>query len=463
MSGSASLSPSPWRAEVAATLSLGWPMILTNLAQVAMGTIDTVMMGWLGPRELAAGTLAFNLFLAAWVLGIGLASAVAPLLAQCLGRRLRVLSQCRRVVAHGAWVVLIYVLGCWLVLWQADRLLIAMGQDVHLSVLAGQYMHALQWSLLPALWVIVLRSFIAALERPRAGMVISWLAVGLHVFSNWALMFGNLGAQPLGMVGAGVSSTLSFLFMLVAMLAFIGWDRRFRRFHLLGALWGFDWQYIRDLLRVGIPMALAMGFEVTGFNVAALMMGLISPQAVAAHAVALQVASDTFMVPLGLGQAATIRVGLAAGAGDSRAAGRAGWTALILGVGFMAVMAVVLLLAPLPIVHLFMDARRPDTQEVIALAVQFLAIVGMFQVMDGTQVVGAGALRGLKDTRVPMLFAGFGYWLIAVPLGMVLAFPLGWGGVGIWTGLAVGLGIVATLMLGRWARRDRLGLTIKNL
>lgn len=215
---------------------------------------------------------------------------------------------------------------------------------------------------------------------------------------------------------------------------------------------------LREMLRIGAPMALAMGFEVTGFNAAAFLMGLISADALAAHAIALQVASATFMVPLGVAQAATVRVGLAAGAGDRRGVRLAGWTALGLGVGFMCLTAVVLVAAPEPIVHLFLDPARPENAPVIRLAVGFLAIAGMFQVVDGAQVVGAGCLRGLKDTRVPMLFAGLGYWLIAIPLGAALAFWTGLAGRGIWIALAAGLGIVAALMVGRWSRRRALGL-----
>jgi len=246
--------------------------------------------------------------------------------------------------------------------------------------------------------------------------------------------------------------------MVVVLLAYILWDRKFRRFHILGHWWRADWPMLKELLRIGMPMGLAMGFEVTGFNVAAFLMGLISAESLAAHAIALQVASVTFMVPLGMGQAATVRVGLAAGAGDREGVRRAGWTALCLGIGFMAAMALVLMLAPLPIIHLFLDPTRPENAAAIALAATFLAIAGMFQVVDGAQVVGAGALRGLKDTTVPMMFAGFGYWLVAIPLGAGLAFKLGLEGQGIWIGLAIGLALVASLMVGRWSLRDRLGL-----
>ncbi|MBC7951529.1 MAG: MATE family efflux transporter [Rhodospirillaceae bacterium] len=452
-----------WRREAQATLSLGWPIILTNLAQIAIGTTDTLMMGWLGPTELAAGSLGANLFFAVLILGMGLAMATSPLLAHSLGRARHSVRECRRIVRQGLWLCLAFALPCWAVLWHADALLRALGQDPELARVAGAYVRMLQWSLLPALWMIVLRSFIAALERPRAGMVVTWAAVCLHVGSNWVLMFGHLGAPRLGVVGAGISSTLSFSFMALALMGFILWDRRFRRFHVLGHWWRADWPKFKELLRIGTPMALAMGFEITGFNAAAFLMGLISADSLAAHAIALQVASITFMVPLGMAQAATVRVGLAAGARDAEGVRRAGWVALALGVGFMAAMAALLLLAPQAIVHLFLDPARPENSGAITLAISFLAIAGMFQMVDGAQVVGAGALRGLKDTTMPMLFAGFGYWLIAIPLGTALAFWGGMGGRGIWIGLAIGLGVVASLMVGRWSKRQELGLTPPHL
>jgi len=445
-----------WRVETKAMLSLGWPIILTNLAQIAIGTTDTLMMGWLGPQELAAGTLGANLFFAVLILGMGLVMATSPMMAQALGRRRHSVRECRRIARQGMWMSLLFALPCWALLWNAEAILRALGQEPELARIAGAYVRTLQWSLLPALWLIVLRSFISALERPRAGMIVTWVAVALHVGANWAFMFGHLGLPPMGVVGAGISSTLSHAFMVVVLLAYILWDHKFRRFHILGHWWRADWPKLRELLRIGTPMGLAMGFEVTGFNVAAFLMGLISADALAAHAIALQVASVTFMVPLGVGQAATVRVGLAAGAGNREGVRRAGWTALALGVGFMAAMAVILTLLPLPIIHLFLDPARPENAGAIALAAGFLAIAGMFQVVDGAQVVGAGALRGLKDTTVPMMFAGFGYWLVAIPLGAALAFWVGMEGRGIWIGLAIGLALVASLMVGRWSLRERL-------
>jgi MATE family multidrug resistance protein len=236
-------------------------------------------------------------------------------------------------------------------------------------------------------------------------------------------------------------------------------DRKFRRFHIFGRFWRADWPRFRQLWRLGLPIAATLVFEVTIFNAAVFLMGLISADAIAAHSIAIQIASVAFMVPLGFGQASTVRVGRAYGARDEAGITRAGWTAYALGVGFMALTASLMLFAPRLLIGGFLDLSEPENANVVRLAVTFLAFAALFQLVDGAQVVGAGMLRGLHDTRVPMIFAAIGYWGIGFPLGAVLAFPLGMEGVGIWIGLATGLAVVAVLMTVRWARRERLGLT----
>jgi MATE family multidrug resistance protein len=235
-------------------------------------------------------------------------------------------------------------------------------------------------------------------------------------------------------------------------------DRQFRRFHVFGHFWRADWQRLRRMLKLGLPIGFAFAFEGAVFGAAAYLMGLIDADSVAAHAVALQIAALTFMVPWGLSQAATVRVGRALGARDRGGMARAGWTAWVLGVGFMAVMALVMWIIPRELVTLFLE-DVPANARVIDLGVSFLVVAAAFQIVDGAQVVGAGMLRGLHDTRVPMLFALVGYWVVGLGVGVGLAFPGGWQGVGIWTGLATGLGVVAVLMLARWMMRGRLGLS----
>ncbi len=225
-----------------------------------------------------------------------------------------------------------------------------------------------------------------------------------------------------------------------------------------GRLWRVDLPRLRKLLRIGLPIGATLLFEVSLFNAAAFLMGLFGAEPLAAHFIALQIATMSFMIPLGLAQAATVRVGLAFGAGDPDGVRRAGWTAFALGVGFMALWALVLILAPRTLLGAFLDSRDPEGAAVIEIAVVFLAFAALFQVADGAQAVGAGMLRGLGDTRVPMVYAAVGYWAIGGTLGVALAFATGLGASGIWIGLSTGLTVVAALMLARWLRRGELGL-----
>jgi MATE family multidrug resistance protein len=271
------------------------------------------------------------------------------------------------------------------------------------------------------------------------------------------LIFGHLGMPELGIVGGGIGSSIVWAAMALALAIVVLTDRQFRRFHLFGRFWRPDWPRFRQLFRLGGPIGLTMGFEGAVFSAAAYLMGLFGAPSVAAHQIALQIAATSFMVPLALGQATTVRVGRAYGRGDRAAIGLAGWTAFGLSTAFMTLMATLMFAFPRELITLFLE-DTPANATLIALGISFLRIAALFQIVDGWQVVGAGMLRGLHDTRVPMIFALFGYWAIGVGIGIALAFAMDWRGIGIWWGLAAGLGVVAILMLWRWSRRDRLGL-----
>ena len=450
-------APAPWRAEIRAMLALAWPMILTNLGQTAMTATDVMMMGRLGPDALAAGTLGANLYFSPMIFGLGLVLAVAPMIAVELGRNRHSVRDVRRTVRQGMWAALFVAIPIWLLLWNAEAILVAMGQDPALSAEAGRYVRAMQWSTLPFYWFIVLRSFIQALERPGWALAVVFVAVAFNVLANWCLIFGKLGFPALGLVGSGLAHTLASVLMFLGMVAVVTrLDRRFRRYRLFGRFWRADWPRLRELLRLGLPMAGIFAFEVTIFNAAALLMGLIDSVSLAAHAIAIQVASLAFMVPMGLGQAVTVRVGRAWGAGDREGVTRAGWTALVMGIGFMSCTALVMLFMPHALIAAFIDTADPGNAPVAALAVTFLALAAMFQIVDGAQAVGGGMLRGLQDTAVPMVYAAIGYWGVGLPLGTWLAFRGGLDGVGIWIGLSSGLAVVAVLLIGRWLRRERL-------
>ncbi|WP_210494239.1 MATE family efflux transporter [Microvirga antarctica] len=441
-------------------LALSWPLILTNLAQHSLMTSDVILMGWLGSDALAAGALGTNLYFAFLIFGIGLVSATAPVIAEELGRRRHSVREVRRTVRQGFWVAVTVAVPIWIITWNGEAILLATGQEPSLAKAAASYMRALQWSLLPFLLYLVLRSFLSALERPGWALVIGLLAIPVNFAAAYGLMLGHFGLPALGLIGAGIGTVISSTFMFVALAIVISHDRQLRRYHLFGRFWRPDWARYRGLWRIGLPIALTMAFEVTIFNAAALLMGRLGANELAAHAIALQIASVCFMVPFGISQAVTVRVGRAFGGQDRDGVTRAGWSGFALGVGFMVFTAALMLMAPHALIGAFLDMADPRNAPVIGFAVSFLILAALFQLVDGAQVVGAGMLRGLQDTRVPMVYAAIGYWGVGLPLGIWLAFFTPLRGVGIWIGLATGLAVVASLMLWRWLRRDRLGLVV---
>jgi MATE family multidrug resistance protein len=447
-----------WRGELRSTLALAWPLILANLTQQLIQATDVLLMGRLGATQLAAATLALNLTFTFNLLLLGLVIASSPMMATALGRRSNAVRDVRRTFRAGLWLLFFTLPPYWLMLWHVGDLMRAFGQSEVLASQGQTFLRAYMWCTAPWLLFQLMRNFVSALERPRVVLWLSLGGIGLNALLSWALIFGHFGIPALGLVGGGVGSTLTWLIMCAALIAVVLSDRQFRRFHLFGHWWRFDRQRTMTMVRLGWPIGLTMALEMGVFALAAYFMGWIGAPAVAAHAVALQLAALTFMIPLGLGQAATVRVGLALGRHDEPRIGRAGWTAWVMGVGFMGAMAVVMWAIPRQLVTLFLT-DVPANAVTIDLAVSFLRVAAAFQLVDGAQVIGAGMLRGLHDTRWPLLFALVGYWVVGLGIGAWLAFARDWKGVGIWAGLASGLAAVAVLMLARWILRDRLGLT----
>ena len=433
-------------------LALAWPLALTNLLQIALTVTDTVLLGRFSTEALAAATLGSALWWAALAPGFGVSFAAAAILAQDRGAGAGYVRRMRRTLRASLHAGLLVCAPAILALWQAAPLLEALGQEPSLAALAQNYLRAMVWGMPPFVGYLVLRGFLAAMERPRAAMAASLAGVALNALLGWLLVFGHAGLPALGIVGAGMASTLSWGFMFAALAVFLATDRRLSRFRLAGRIWRFDPRRLREVTRLGLPIAGQMALELGMFSATGLLMGLFGAVAVAAHAVALQVASATFMVPLGLGQAATARVGLAAGAQRPDKARLAGWTAIGMGAATMGGAALLLVLAPGPLALLFLDPATPEGTEAATLAATLLTVAGLFQVADGVQSVAGGALRGLRDARLPLLFAACGYWVLGLPLAWLLSVTAGLGPVGVWTGLAAGLAVVAALMTGRWSR-----------
>jgi MATE family multidrug resistance protein len=444
-----------WWAEVRAMIALAYPLVLTNLAQALIATTDVVLLGWAGAHALAAASLGVNLVNACVFFGTGLVSAAAPMIAHALGQRRTAVRDVRGTVRQALWVSVALAVPMWALLWYAEPILLLFGQQPDLARDAVRLVHPMMIGLLPLFFYYVLRAFVSALEQPIWAFVIGVAAVFLNALLNYGLIFGRFGLPPLGLFGAGLGSALSNLFMFLGMVVVVTRQRRFRRYHLLGHWWRPDWTRFIAVWRLGLPIAVTVGFEVTIFNCAVFLMGLIGTAELAAHAIAVQLAALCFMIPLGLAQAATVRVGLAYGRGDAVGISHAGRAALGITMGVMALTASVLLVFRSDLIALFLAPHSVAERRVAALAVSFLGIAALFQFFDGAQAVAAGMLRGLHDTFVPMLLALIGYWVIGLGTAVVLAFWCGWGGLGVWVGLAAGLGSVSALMVARWTWRRR--------
>jgi MATE family multidrug resistance protein len=447
-----------WRGEIAATLALAWPLVLANLAQMLVYAVDVIFVARLGAETLAASSLAVSLFgLVAWSLS-GMTGMVAALIAAELGRRKHAVREVRRSARMGLWLAVAVGAVATALMHFGEEIMLLTGQNPAVAERSGQFLGVLKWAMVPMLLANVLRSFVSALGRPIFATAITVLAIGVAVLGNYVFVFGHFGAPAMGMLGSPVSTVLTSLFFVAAYVVAISSDRRLRRYRVFGNWWRPEWHRLRELVRTGLPVSLTILAEAGLFSGAAFLMGRIGPEQLAGHTVALQLAAFAFQVPFGVGQAATIRVGYFYGARDAAAIGRAGWTGIAIGTGFMVLTAGVMLFAPRFIIRLYVDPDAPQNVALVAFALRYMVVAAAFQLFDGIQAVSAGALRGLQDTRAPMWMALFGYWIPGLGTAIALGFFTSLQGTGIWIGLAIGLVVVAALLLQRWVRRTRLGL-----
>jgi multidrug resistance protein, MATE family len=432
------------RAELRMTLALAAPLAAANLAQMAMAVTNTVMVGRLGAMPLAAAGLGGMLYFTGGVTLQGVLSAVAPLAAHALG------AGDRRAAGRsaGAAIVLAMLLALpfTAALIGLDRLLEVLGYDAALAAEIGRYLHAIAWGAPAFLGFAVLRSLLAALSHTRSVMAVVLICIAGNAMLNWVLIFGRLGAPALGMAGSGYASAINQWLMLAGLGLCARLMPDLAALRVLRNAFIASRIEMAKILRLGLPIGGMRGIEVGVFMTAGVLMGLLGPAALAAHQLVLNCAGVTFMVPLGLSQAATVRVAYELGAGRALAARRAGFLALTLGIGFMSAAAVALWTAPDAIIGVYVDIADAANRETVQIARHLIAIAAIFQVFDGMQVIAAGTLRGYKDTMVPMLLATFGYWGVGFAGCWVFAFPLGYGAVGLWWGLALGLAVVAALL-----------------
>ncbi len=438
------------------TLILGLPLVGAQVAQMLINVTDTVMLGWLGTRELAAGTLAFQSFFILMILGLGFGAAMIPLIANALGRGDA--TAVRRATRMGMWALMALGVLFQIPLFYTESILIAFGQDAELAALAQDYMRIAQWSMIPAFVVVGLRSFLTGLEKANA---VLWLTVAMAVLNgllNYAFIFGNWGAPRLEMRGAAVATVVVNIAGALALIVYVLRDADCKPYDLFRNMWRPEWEALKRIVGLGVPISMGIFAEVGMFLTCSLMVGWIGVIELAAHSVALQLASIAFMVPLGLAQAASVRVGNAAGRADNEAVGRAGHAVIVLALCFALCAALLFALVPDFLISLWLEDTNPDLDAIIRIGVPLLFMAALFQIADTLQATAGGSLRGLQDTKVPMLIMVASYWVIGLGSAYVAAFVLGFGAVGVWSGLVIGLTVAAVALTWRFERRERLGL-----
>ena len=445
---------SPPKAHARAILVLGLPLIGSHLAQMLLHVTDMVMMGWYGVTELAAVVIASSSFFVIFILGAGFAQAVMPMVASAIGRGDEV--QVRRDTRMGLWLSIAFGVLIYPLFWWSEQLLLGLGQKPEVAALGQDFLRIAGLGMIPALLVMVLKSYLAALKRTQVVLWVTLAGVGVNIAFGWALIFGNWGMPELGVRGAAIASVAVQGLTAGALAIYAAWLPELRHFRLFQRFWRPDWQALGLVFRLGMPIGLTSLAEGGMFQASALMMGWIGTVELASHGIALQAAALTFMVHLGLANATTVRTAHAAGAGDRAGLRRGGKVAIALSMGFAMVTVAAFLTLPRPIISLFLDGNNPESAQIVAYGTALLAVAALFQVVDALQVMALGLLRGVKDTRAPMWIAVLSYWVVGIPTSYLLAFKAGYGGVGLWLGLVVGLSVAAVLLMVRfWGRVAR--------
>ena len=444
-----SLSPLSFTGHVRSVLVLGLPLIGGHLAQFAIGLTDAVMIGWYGVPELAALTLAHSFLFTFFLFGAGFGWAVMPMVATFAARGEEVMI--RRSTRMALWLSILFFAATMPVLWFSAPVLRALGQTETIAAMGQTYLRIAGWGVLPALGVMVLKNYLAGLEHTRIVLWITLAAAVSNAIANYALIFGNWGAPELGIAGAAWASVVSHLTALVFVIAYA--LRKLPEHQLFVRFWRPDWEMFARVARIGLPIGVTTLAEVMLFAAAAVLMGQLGVIPLAAHGIAVQIATATFMIQMGLSNAATVRAGTAAGHADARHLDIGARAVLALGMAGVAFSILLFLAVPEPLIGFFLDPDDPDRAAIIQTGRVLLIMAALFQLGDAVQVIHLGLLRGLQDTRVPMLMAALAYWGIGLPAAWGLGLPLGLGGVGVWAGLSLGLGVAGLLLGWRfWTR-----------
>jgi len=441
------IMPTTWSGEMKALLTLGVPMALTQFVHFFIHTIDVLMIGKLGPEDLAAATLGLVVYFALWMLGLGPVVAVSPLVSQALGADLTDRKDARRSVRMALWAVFALTPIVLILLLFTDPVMRALGQDPILSKKASQYvlMLAIGWPF--ALGIIGLRNFLAAIGKTRVPFIIAVVTTALNAGLNYLFIYGKFGFPRWELVGAGLASTLSYIICFIMFMVYIAKQEEARKFRLFERFWKPDWVRFREVIKLGWPISLTSFFEGMLFNACALVVGVIGVLELAAYQIALNVASLAFMIPMGLSMAGAIRMGLATGAQNYPAQRRAASTTLVASVVIMALLALIVMVFGSQISHLYLKPEDEGTREVTRLVILFLPLVAAFMVFDAYQVGANQLLRGQKDVRWPMVLTGISFWVIGFPFALITALKTPLGVNGVWYGMLLSL-ICAAVFLG---------------
>ena len=445
------LSPrlQPWARELSVLLKIGAPLALTQLVQFSINAIDLLMIGKLGPEALAGASLGLVVFYTTWLFYFGPTMATSPLISQSLGADKDNVEDVRRSVRMGLWVLALGFPAAYLIYMLTEPITLALGQPPELAARAAPYVLTLGLGLPFTMGAMMLRNFLAAIERTRVPLLIIASTTVINAGLNYVLIYGHFGVPRLELVGAGLASALSNAAGFFALAAYVKWEREARRFNLFQDLFVPHWERFREVLQLGWPIGVTSAFEGMLFNACILLMGRIGTNEVAAYQVALNVSALAFMLPLGISMAGSVRVGLAAGAQDMHRVRRA--IALTILVSIVAIMMIALpvLIFPRTVAGFYLDASDAANLEVIAMVATFLPIASAFALFDAIQVAASQCLRGLKDVRIPMILTGVSYWLIGFPMAAGLGLYTRVGAVGVWWGLLTALGIAAALQGAR--------------
>jgi len=436
-------------------LRLALPVILAELGWMGMGVADTLMVGRLGPEAIGAVGIGSSLLTGVVIFAMGLMLGLDTLVSQAHGAGR--LEDCHRWLLHGVTVSLIIAVPTTLALFGLSRLLAGWGMDPRVLVLTQPYLDIVTWSALPLLLYAAFRRYLQGMGVVRPVMIALLAANVVNVLFNWILIFGKFGAPAMGVRGSAWATVIARVAMAGYLLIVIVVRERGRRPGLFETPMEISRQWLRRLIALGFPAAAQITLEVGVFAMATALAGRLAPVALASHQIALNIAACSFMVPLGLSSAGAVRVGHAVGRRDPEGAERAGWTALLFGAGFMVCTASVFILAPRWLIGAF--TTDPG---VLTLGSSLLFVAAVFQLFDGIQGVATGVLRGLGDTRTPMIWNLFAHWFAGLPLGYWLCFSLGLGVLGLWWGLSAGLIICGVALSIAWTRRIQALKSLKS-